>query len=347
MTARPERLSITRKKRRLLRAYLARRPVWCAWQVTYRCSFRCRICGYWQEHHTPEEELSVEEFARGADNLARAGSLLINLAGGEPFLRQDLAPIVEVLARSHFPFVTTNGWHIRPRRAREVWAAGLWGVSVSIDYPDAPRHDAQRGIPGAFDEAVRALQVFRDTRTAAHQRVNLMAVLTADNQDHVEGVVALARHLGVNFMIQPYGALKTGDRSHLVDRPVAEELLRVHRRFPNFVSNPRFLARFDEASNGGVGDCQAGVSFFNIDERGDVSPCVELRRKVVVGNMLADDPREIARRLRRYRPRNNCRACWYNCRGEMESLYSMRGILAAMPNFWLKPGSSLGRPSGR
>jgi len=336
MTARTGKLTSGQKKRRLLRAYLARRPVWCAWQVTYRCGFRCRICGYWKERHPPEEELSVDEFARGADNLARSGSMLINLAGGEPFLRQDLAAIVEVLARSHFPFVTTSGWKVSPRRARELWAAGLWGVSVSVDYPDAPRHDAQRGIPGAFDEAVRALQVFRDTRTAPHQRVNLMAVLTADNQDDVERVVDLARRLGVHFMIQPYGVLKTGDASHRPVPPVAARLLHLRRAYRGFLSNPYFLSRFDAALDGGVAGCRAGQATFNIDQRGYVAKCVE-DRDHPVGSVVTTPMAELVPALRRRWRENTCRACWYNCRGEVEALYTLRGLASALPMLFAEP----------
>ena len=179
------------------------RPIWCAWQVTYRCNFRCRICSYWQERHPASEELTVDQFARGAENLARSASMLINLAGGEPMLRPDLGTIVEVLARQHIPFLTTNGWRLEADRARELWAAGLWGVSVSIDYPDAARHDAQRGTEGAFEEAVRAIETFRDSRTAPHQRVNLMAVLTAANQDVIGEVAALAARLGATSCFSP------------------------------------------------------------------------------------------------------------------------------------------------
>jgi len=330
MTTTFKTLTTSEKKRRLLRAYLARRPVWCAWQVTYRCGFRCRICGYWKEHHTAEEELTVDQFARGAENLGRSGSMLINLAGGEPFLRHDLADIVAVLARRHFPFVTTNGWKLSPDRAREIWAAGLWGVSVSLDYPDALRHDTQRGIPGAFDEAVHALETFRDTRTASHQRVNLMAVLTAENQDDLERLVDLARRLKVHFMIQPYGILKTGDASHRAVPPVSDRLLRLRRAYSGFLSNPYFLSRFDAALDGGVPGCRAGRSTFNIDQCGHVAKCVEDRAHPV-GSVVDTPMPDLVRALRRRWRENTCRACWYNCRGEVEALYTLRGLASALP----------------
>jgi len=339
-------LTTGRKKGRLVRAFLAGRPIWCAWQVTYRCNFQCRICSYWKEPHTAAEELSVAEFERGSENLARNGSMLVNLAGGEPLLRQDLDAVVEALARRHFPFLTTNGWGVTADRARALWKAGLWGVSISIDYADALRHDAQRGRSGALAEAVHAVEVFRDTRTAAHQRVNIMAVLTADNQDGLEDVVAMAERLGVNFMVQPYGILKTGDESHRPRPPVSERLLDLRRRYRAFLSNPYFLARFDAALDGGVGGCCAGRATFNIDQRGLVAKCVEDRSHPV--GSIVDTPMPTLRaRLRAAWRENRCRACWYNCRGEVEALYRPRGLVAAIPMLLAKsPGGRLGRPVG-
>jgi len=323
-------LTSRRKKLRLLRAYLSRTPVWCAWQVTYRCNFRCRICNYWKEPHSPAEELSVQDIERGAANLARYGSLLVNLAGGEPLLRPDLPQVVEVIARRHFPFLTTNGWHTSAERAGQLWQAGLWGVSVSIDYPDAARHDKQRGRPGALDEAVRAVEIYRDTRTARHQRVNIMAVLTADNQDVLEGVVELAERLGVNFMVQPYGVLKTGDASHRARPPVSAHLLELRRKHRAVLSNPYFLSRFDAALDGGVGGCRAGLATFNIDQRGLVAKCVEDRANPV-GSIVETPMRDLVRRLRQRWRANSCRSCWYNCRGEVEALYTARGLVASLP----------------
>ena len=330
MTLNKTLLSTGEKKARLLRAYVARHPVWCAWQVTYRCNFRCRICSYWKESHSAAEELSVADFARGAANLARCGSLLVNLAGGEPLLRRDLSRIVAALAHFHMPLLTTNGWRLQPERARELWRAGLWGASVSIDYPDAARHDAQRGHRGAFDEAVRALEILRDTRTAPHHRVNLMAVLTADNQDDIQEVLALASRLGVHFMVQPYSRLKTGDESHRPRPPVSARLLDLRRRYPNFLSNPYFLSRFDAALDGGVGGCRAGQATFNIDQRGRVAKCVEDRDRPVGSIVETPMPVLVQRLWRKWRA-NRCRACWYNCRGEVEALYSPRGLASALP----------------
>lgn len=335
-TEKPKAYSPWHKRARLLRAYLTGRPVWCAWQVTYRCNFRCSFCNYWQTPSDPASELTVAEFALGARKLAQWGSLLISLGGGEPLLRPDIVDIVRELARYHFVFITTNGWLVTPALARSLFAAGLWGVSVSMDYGDPARHDRQRGRPGAYQRALSALREFAQARTAPQQRVNLMCVLTHDNVDDLEPLAQVALNLGANLMVQPYSPLKTGERAFLPRPGASRRLQNLRRRFPNFLSHPRFLARFDQALDGGVPGCRAGQSFFNVDESGQVALCVE-RRCRPLADLLRDDLTVIERRLRRGARRNRCQACWYNCRGEVEALYDLRGLLDALPTYLLGP----------
>ena len=95
-----------------------------------------------------QPEQSIEQFETGAKKLAKWGSLLISLAGGEPLLRDDIVEIVKVIGQWHFPFITTNGYLVDEKLARNLFSAGLWGVSISIDYADAERHDRARGVKG-------------------------------------------------------------------------------------------------------------------------------------------------------------------------------------------------------
>jgi MoaA/NifB/PqqE/SkfB family radical SAM enzyme len=329
-----------RKRAQLLRSYCAGRPVWCAWQVTYRCNFRCHFCQYWRGAAEAAGELTVEEFARGARKLARWGATLISLGGGEPLLRPDIVEIVRELARYHFVFLTTNGWLATPELARRLYEAGLWGASVSLDYADPVLHDRQRGRDGAFERARAALSTFVAARTQPYQRVNLLATLVADNLGEMEGLAALALEVGANFMVQPYSALKTGRAEFLPQPAVSRQLLALHDRYPNFLSHRRFLARFDAAVNGGVPRCRAGRNFFNVDECGQVALCVE-RRAEAVGDLVRDDLSALGNRLRRAARDNRCQACWYNCRGEVEALYDVRGFLDALSTYLLGPRAEM------
>jgi MoaA/NifB/PqqE/SkfB family radical SAM enzyme len=308
------------KKWRLFRTWAAGHPVWCAWQVTYRCNFRCRFCHYWHDPLGRAAEPTVADYATGAAKLARLGTLLISLAGGEPLLRHDIGDVVRAVGQYHFPFITTNGWFVTPAVARELMQADVWGVSVSIDYASPARHDARRGVDGAWEQAWRAVELLSAARVHRYQRVNVIAVLMEDNVDDLEELLDRAARREAYFMVQPYGHLKTGSRAFVHgDGAVTPRLLDLHRRYRNFLSNPQYLAQFDDYLAGGVGGCRAGRAFFNIDSTGDIAICVEHKHRPVA-NLYTDAVPTILARRHRAAHGNTCTGCWYNCRGEAESL---------------------------
>jgi len=332
--------SSTEKKWRLFRAWASRHPIWCAWQVTYRCNFRCRFCHYWCDPMGRAPEPTLAEYAAGARKLAAYGTLLVSLAGGEPLLRADLPDIVAAVGEYHFPFVTTNGWFVTPRAARDLMAAGAWGVSVSIDYADPRRHDKARGMDGAWEHAWNAVELLTAARVHKWQRVNVIAVLMEDNIDDIASLLAMAAEREAYFMVQPYGFRKTGSAAHAHnDGAVSPRLLQLHQRWRNFLSNPYYLGRFDEFLRGGVPGCRAGKAFFNIDSTGDVAICVE-RRSRPIANLYRDGPQIIRARLRTAARDNPCTDCWYNCRGEIESLYGPRSLLKSLPTLLLDRGAA-------
>jgi MoaA/NifB/PqqE/SkfB family radical SAM enzyme len=332
----------TQKKWRLFRTWITRHPVWCAWQVTYRCNFRCGFCGYWHDPLGQQAEPTVADYQNGARKLASYGTMLISLAGGEPMIRTDLPEIVRAVGQYHFPFVTTNGWFVTPQTARELMSAGVWGVSVSIDYADPEIHDAKRGMDGAWQAAWRAVELLSAARVHKWQRVNVMSVLLNDNIDHIPRLLQMAARRGAYYMVQPYGHRKTGSRAHEHDDgPVSGKLLALRRRFDNFLSNPHYLGRFDQFLAGGVPGCRAGQAFFNIDSAGDIAICVE-RKDRPIANIFRHSAQQIHARLRAAGGDNPCRDCWYNCRGEVESLYSPVGVLKSLPTLLLDRGRAPG-----
>jgi len=330
--------STLHKKIQLARAWMTGRPVWCAWQVNYRCNFGCRFCNYWIDPMGNEPEAGVKQFRIGSRKLSELGSLLVSLAGGEPLVRPDIVEIVAAVSEYHLSFLTTNGWFVTRELADELFATGMWGVSISIDYADARRHDERRGMPGSFERALAALEHFSRARRWNFQRVNWMCVLLEDNLDQIEEMIRMARQCGAYFMVQPYGVRKTGSRRFVhACGGVSDYLLGLRAKHSNFLSNPYFLSRFDEALNGGVPRCLAGRKFFNIDSTGDIAVCVEERGQPVA-NLYRDPAEAIVRRLRADRTPRSCAACWYNCRGEIEALYDARGVLGSLPTFFFDRG---------
>lgn len=288
-------------------------------------------------------EQPLDEIRIGAQKLGRMGSLFVSIAGGEPLLRDDIIDVARTISEFHLAFVTTNGWNVTPELASDLFKAGLWGVSVSLDYADADRHDRARGKPGAFDQAIRALEYLTKARRYDWQRVNVMGVLLHDNLDQIESLLRLAAEYDAYFMVQPYCDRKTGSSRFIAERDhVVPRLLELKDRYPNFLSNRHFLSQFDAALNGGIPGCRAGHAFFNIDSCGDIAICVEERSRPVA-NLYRDSVADIRRKLHERARTNACTDCWYNCRGEIEMLYSPVAIWRSLPTFLF----NWGRPSQR
>jgi MoaA/NifB/PqqE/SkfB family radical SAM enzyme len=314
------------KKARLLRAFLKGSPVHCTWQLSPRCESFCHFCDHRAE--SAAGELDTDACREVAEALGRSGSLLLSLTGSEPFLRGDLGAIVVAAARWHFPLLVTNGWLVSAKRAREVWEAGLEVATVSMEDADPDRHDAAVGLPGAHVRAVRALEALGRERTRASQRVNVRTRLRGEDLGPLERVLGLASRHGATVSVEasfPLPALDGGGPA------VVASLRELKRRQPHLRTGGLALEGMGRALSGGVAGCLAGRAFFNVDHRGRVSKCLEFRSAADrVGELPGDGSAGLVPRLRAAHQANDCQACWYASRAEVETLYTVRGFLGGL-----------------
>ena len=79
--------------------------------VNASCNSRCLMCNQWKGAHT--EEMTVSDFKILFDRPEFRGVEYLNITGGEPFLRRDIAEIIEAvsarMAGMRTFFVSTNG----------------------------------------------------------------------------------------------------------------------------------------------------------------------------------------------------------------------------------------------
>ncbi len=307
---------------RLGMAFFHRRFIHCNLQITYRCNFRCQICDFWKAPQRADEELTVEEVRTIGRKLSRLGTLVISLGGGEPLIREDLYEVIRALNETnHFPILITNGWFVNEAVAKDILRAGLQEISVSVDYADPAKHDAQRGHPGSWKRAIQALELLNRYRPDRRNRVHMISVLMDDNLEDMEPLIRLSRDLGVTYMLNLYSSGRGTKALRKPDGKVTETLLRLKAKYPEFVSLTSYLERFDQAiAEGGIGNCQAGFLTLNVGSRGEVSRCIDTLDRSV-GNLLTDDAAAVRDRLHEAQKKNGCGHCWTSCRGCAESLY--------------------------
>lgn len=326
LTGPPAALSAASRKARLVRGYLAGDPVHCTWQLTPRCESFCHLCEHRAE--SAGEELDTEACAAVSDELGRKASLLVTFTGSEPFLRADLPDIVAAVARRHFPLLVTNGWLVTEALARAVWQAGLESATVAFEHAEAAPHDAVVGLPGSHARAVAALAALAGSRARRGQHVNVRVRLRDGAAEALPGLLELAREHGATLTVEAAYPLPVldGQAEGLVAR-----LQQLKRRHPQLRSAGAVIERLGPALQGGVPGCLAARAFFNVDHRGRVSKCLEFRQAADrAGSLAGGDWAAVRLGLKPLAAANDCRACFYASRAEVEALYTVRGLLSGL-----------------
>lgn len=321
------------KKCRIVAAFLRRRLLHLNLQILYQCNFKCGICDFWKEPYRGRPRLDVAQVEVIAAKVARIGPHIVSIGGGEPLMHPELPEIVRALSHRHFTAMITNGWFVTPTLARSLFAAGLYEASVSIDFADPAKHDAQRGRAGAHARGLEALRVLHAARTHAHQRVHMISVVMDDNLDEIEPLLGICASLGITYLVTLYSNCRGGKQPRPVASDVSAHLLRLKKQYPRFVVLRGYIARFSEAiAAGGIGSCAAGRNLWDIDSTGRVSLCID-RLDEPLGNILEDDIDNLVRTLRERHRNNDCRTCWTSCRGSIETLMNGRGLLSNLTDY--------------
>jgi MoaA/NifB/PqqE/SkfB family radical SAM enzyme len=308
---------------RLLAGFVRKKPVHAIIQVSNRCNLTCSFCSFWANPAKPEHELTLSHMETISDKLAEAGSLVISIEGGEPLMRPDITGIVAAFAKHHHPILFTNGWRVTEDLAKQLWAAGLDTIGVSIDYPDADRHDRHRGKPGTLDAACRALDILRATAPRGARQVFVMSVLMEDNIADFEALLQLSQRHGVGHqttLLSTGGTMRHDSTAEVPLAGAGTKLLALKQQYPHFVSFSGYLEGIDTYLSGNVRrGCFAGERFLNIDHLGDVSPCIE-KLDWKAGNLVREPYSVIARRLAEMSQVKSCTDCWTSCRGFVEEM---------------------------
>src|SRR6201999_531973 len=97
--------------------------------------------------------LDPERLTRALDILHARGIRYIIFSGGEPMLHPKITEMIAAGAfRGMGPAMVTNGSALTERNMEALAEAGLKTLFISIDSPDAEKHEKNRGLPGVFEK---------------------------------------------------------------------------------------------------------------------------------------------------------------------------------------------------
>jgi MoaA/NifB/PqqE/SkfB family radical SAM enzyme len=176
------------------------------WELTTGCNLRCIHCRATAQELASPLDLSTPEALRVVEQVSSYSRPILILSGGEPLYRKDLFTIAShAVERGLLVALASNGTLITPAVASKIRASGIRRVAISLDGADALTHDSFRGIPGAFDAALRGLREVQEAGVSTQ----INTTITRRNVHQLPAILDLALSLGVDalhtFLLVPVG----------------------------------------------------------------------------------------------------------------------------------------------
>jgi len=275
-------VSLGRARSIAIRSLTPNRPYHAQWMLTRRCNFRCKGCTVWLEQDP--RELSTRDVKAGLDILRQLGVIDLVLSGGNPLLREDIDEIIEYASRFFLTTVYDNG-SMAVEKIRALRHADL--VAISIDSLDPVKNDYVRGVRGAWQKAMNAVEVL-------HERGISVGVAPTISQFNLYEIMDLtkyfvSRNIPVWYSLYSYDS--SVDQTHLFkigkkddefvidDRKaivsLCDSLIKLKSTNSNILMTTKLLKTIKNYYQKGKRswECRAFQNFFMIDHLGKVAGC--------------------------------------------------------------------------
>jgi len=347
-----------------------------AYTVTWRCNAACEMCGIKNVDRSlknKESELTAQDIARIFKDPLLKKLDLIRFTGGEPFLKEDFADIVEAIidnTRTKIYYITTNGFYskrifdfikrLAPKNKNLV-------IQISLD-AIGKTHDDIRKVPGLYDKIIYTLEGLRKLKRKYRFSFGINQTVTADALNYLEDISALCNKFDCDHKI--YLAHETHEshilegKKHssqlaLIGKPDKKMLKCLYERIEEHykqIENKRgdlstseilwdvvqkyilqgSKNRLLEGKEVPNPPCLAMFFYLRLLPDGKVMPCT--LKSDVVGNLKKQTFREIwnskaAQKIRR--EVRSCPGCWVECDITPNLVYSFIVVKEFIKRFFL------------
>jgi len=232
-----------------------------------RCNLACKYCNEFDDFSKP---IPLETMKQRIDDLARLGTSIMTLSGGEPLLHPELDEIIG--HTRNYPIIAgmiTNGYLLTADRIKRLNRAGLDHLQISIDnvMPD----DVSKKSLKVLDKKLQLLAEHADFH------VNINSVVGGGTRNPHDALVVGRRAVQLGFT-STIGIIHDGEGQL---RPLSDEEREVFLKMKSLEKkNYSRLNWFqNNIAQGKPNDwrCRAGARYLYICEDGLVHYCSQQR----------------------------------------------------------------------
>jgi MoaA/NifB/PqqE/SkfB family radical SAM enzyme len=227
-------------------------------------------CAYCNEYDKVSEPVPLDEMLRRIDHLARLGTSIITISGGEPLTHPDLDQIIaRIRHHGRLAGMITNGYFLMPERIERLNKAGLDHMQISIDNVQ-PDEISKKSLK-VLDKKLQFLAEYADFH------VNINSVVGGGIKNPQDALTIGHRALELGFT-STIGIIHDGDGQL---KPLGGEERRVYYEMMKLEKkNYSRFNHFQKAiANGQPNNwrCRAGSRYIYICEDGLVHYCSQQR----------------------------------------------------------------------
>ena len=291
---------------------------------------RCNLsCSYCNEYDNVSNPVPVTDLLRRVDHLARLGTGIVTISGGEPLLHPDLDEIIAgIRDRGMIATLITNGYLLTMQRIERLNRAGLDHLQMSIDnvLPDAISKKSLKVLD-------RKLQ-WLAARAQFDVTINAVVGAGTPNPEDALVIARRARELGFSATVgiihdRSGQLLPLDERQHAV----VEQIVALGKSTFDVASYNRFQRNL---TRGEPNDwrCRAGSRYLYICEDGLVHWCSQQRGTPGIA-LERYGPEDLERE---YHARKSCAPfCTIGCVHRVAQLDELRASPLQTLSEWFAP----------
>ena len=280
------------------------KPSCAVWEITLKCNSNCIHCGS-KAGKTRLDELNTEEALNLVKEIRDCGYRGVALMGGEPLIRNDWYEIAREIKKNKLDLsIVTNGLTVVDN-IQKLKSLKVDCVSLSLDGGSAKVHDYLRGIPGAFEKTLNAINRLKEEKLP----VSVITAVSKTNLNELDKIKNLLLDRDIAWQIQiaiPIGRFPreltiSRDEFYTVALFIAINTRKFsYKRLPVigghcFGHFSRFMPNLGLAPWVG---CQAGKSVLGIQSNGNTKGCLTLPDGFIGGNIRTQSLKKILEKIR-------------------------------------------------
>ncbi|MDY6407617.1 MAG: radical SAM protein, partial [Pseudomonadota bacterium] len=174
-----------------------RLPYYARLEITDNCQCACTFC-YKKEQKM--QDPSLEILKRRIRHLKELGIVRLEILGGEPFIRKDIAELCNFIAEEKMLYtITTNGEYIKNLSEAQLnTLRTAKNITISLD-SYGKYHDEGRKREGLFDAVIQGIRILKEKNIP----VSIISTINTNNIDGLEQLITFMEPYHIPHTIRP------------------------------------------------------------------------------------------------------------------------------------------------